>query len=214
MGEPRQHYFSATPGAASRRGTVRVRLRDVQLDLVTDSGVFSPGRLDTGTRVLLEHAPLPDADGDLLDLGCGYGPIALTFASRRKDTRVWAVDVNERALDLVRENAGTAGLDNVTACLPAAVPDGVRFAALYSNPPIRVGKAVLHEMLAHWLSRLLPGGSAYLVVQKHLGSDSLARWLNEQGFPTTRLLSQHGYRLLQVRPRATASTPASGTGTE
>lgn len=193
-----QHYFSSDPGVTSRYGQVRVELDDVQLDLRTDSGVFSHSRLDAGTRILLENAPLPQVRGDILDLGCGYGPVALTFAARRKRLRMWAVDVNERALGLVRDNAETAGLGNVTACLPEEVPDDVRFGAIYSNPPIRVGKPELHAMLEHWLSRLLPGGTATLVVQKHLGSDSLAKWLTTQGFPTTRLLSQRGYRLLQV----------------
>ncbi|NED99349.1 class I SAM-dependent methyltransferase [Phytoactinopolyspora halotolerans] len=198
MPERGEHYFSATPRAGSRTDTVRVRLDDVELDLTTDTGVFSHGRLDAGTRVLLAQAPMPRIRGDILDLGCGYGPIALTFASRRKRTKVWAVDVNERALHLVRLNAGAAARGNVVAAAPDEVPEEVRFAAIYSNPPIRIGKAALHELLQRWLSRLLPGGTAVLVVHKHLGSDSLAKWLTEQGFPTTRLVSERGYRLLQV----------------
>jgi 16S rRNA G1207 methylase RsmC len=137
--------------------------------------------------------------GDILDLGCGYGPIALTMAMRRKRARVWAVDVNERALDLVRENAQRAGRSNVVASTPDDVPAEVRFAAIYSNPPIRIGKHALHDLLVRWVARLLPGGSAVLVVHKHLGSDSLARWLNDSGYPTTRLFSERGYRLLEVR---------------
>jgi 16S rRNA G1207 methylase RsmC len=162
--------------------------------------VFSHERLDLGTRILLQHAPPPRHRGDILDLGCGYGPIALTMAFRRKRARVWAVDVNERALDLVRENAERAGRNNIVACTPDNVPADVRFAAIYSNPPIRIGKHALHDLLLHWLGRLLPGGSAVLVVHKHLGSDSLARWLTGAGFPTVRLLSERGYRLLEVRP--------------
>jgi 16S rRNA G1207 methylase RsmC len=198
--EPDEHYFSARPQVASRVGTVRIALPDVQLDLRTDAGVFSHERLDTGTRILLQHAPLPDMRGDILDLGCGYGPIALAMAFRRKRARVWAVDVNERALDLVRENAELTGRTNVVASTPDAVPPDVRFAAIYSNPPIRIGKQALHDVLLHWLDRLLPGGSAVLVVHKHLGSDSLARWLTTAGYQTTRLLSERGYRLLDVRP--------------
>jgi len=195
-----EHYFSARPRVASRGGTVRVALPDVQLELRTDSGVFSHERLDAGTRILLQHAPVPRVRGDILDLGCGYGPIALTMAVRRKRARVWAVDVNERALDLVRENAERAGRGNVMASTPEGVPADVRFAAIYSNPPIRIGKQALHDLLLHWLARLLPGGSAVLVVHKHLGSDSLARWLTAAGYPTTRLHSERGYRLLEVRP--------------
>ena len=197
--EPDEHYFSARPRVASRGGTVRMMLPDVQLELRTDAGVFSHERLDIGTRILLEHAPPPRVRGDILDLGCGYGPIALTMAIRRKRARVWAVDVNERALDLVRENAEQAGRTNVVPSPPNDVPADVRFAAIYSNPPIRIGKQALHHMLLHWLGRLLPGGSAVLVVHKHLGSDSLARWLTGAGYPTSRLLSERGYRLLEIR---------------
>jgi 16S rRNA (guanine1207-N2)-methyltransferase len=196
-----EHYFSPRPSSASAPGTVRLALPDFGADLATDAGVFSAGHVDPGTLILLRTAPEPAVRGDLLDLGCGYGPIALTLAHRRKRARVWAIDVNERALELTRRNASSAGRSNVQVAAPDDVPDDVRFAAIYSNPPIKVGKDALHAMLLRWLPRLLPGGSAYLVVQKHLGSDSLARWLTEQGFPTTRLTSERGYRVLSVSPR-------------
>jgi 16S rRNA G1207 methylase RsmC len=197
-----EHYFSSTPQAPSRVQTIRITLEDVELELKSDTGVFSHGRLDAGTGVLLQGAPLPRVRGDILDIGCGYGPIALTFATRRKRARVWAVDVNQRALELVRENAAAAGRGNVVASTPDEVPADVRFGAIYSNPPIRIGKTALHDLLLAWLPRLLPGGTAVLVVHKHLGADSLARWLAEQGFPTTRLLSERGYRLLEIRAGA------------
>ena len=199
------HYFTERPSTPSAPRTVRLRLPDVQLDLVTDSGVFSGRQLDPGTRVLLRHAPHPRLGGDLLDLGCGYGPIALTLATRNPGATVWAVDVNERALALVTRNAAAAGLGTVIASRPEQVPDGVRFAAIYSNPPIRIGKPALHGLLVHWLGRLLPGGAAWLVVQRNLGSDTLARWLIEQGYPTRRIHAERGYRLLEV------DAPPTGT---
>ncbi|MCI0687131.1 MAG: methyltransferase [Sporichthyaceae bacterium] len=198
---PAQHYFSEQPDPPSAPRTIRVRLPDVELDLVADAGVFSGRQLDTGTRILLKHAPPPPVEGDLLDLGCGYGPIALTLARRNPARQVWAVDVNERALALVERNAAAAGLSNVTACLPDQLPDPVRFAAIYSNPPIRIGKPALHALLLRWLARLAQDGAAWLVVQRNLGSDSLARWLAEQGYPTRRLHSERGYRILAVDPR-------------
>ena len=197
---PGQHYFSEQPDTPSTPRTIRVRLPDVELDLVADAGVFSGKQLDPGTRILLRHAPPPPIEGDLLDLGCGYGPIALTVARRNPDATVWAVDVNERALALVERNAAAAGLDNVRACLPDQLPDPVRFAAIYANPPIRIGKPALHALLLRWLDRLTPDGTAWLVVQRNLGSDSLARWLVEQGYPTQRVHSERGYRILEVRP--------------
>jgi 16S rRNA (guanine1207-N2)-methyltransferase len=194
------HYFEAQPTAAHRPGQVRVVLPDVYLELETDSGVFSPGRLDPGTRILLQEAPPPPAEGDLLDLGCGYGPVSCVLASRAPGATVWAVDVNERALGLTARNARTAGLDNVRTAKPddPAVP--ARLAAIWSNPPIRVGKAALHDMLGSWLARLRPDGYACLVVGRNLGSDSLHSWLSGQGWRVSRLTARSGYRLLLVTP--------------
>ena len=191
------HYFSATPSAASDPTAFRLTVRGLDLTVTTDAGVFARARLDKGTRVLLEHVPdPPPGRGDLLDLGCGYGPIALWLASERRRSTVWAVDVNDRALDLVRANAEAAGLGNVRACRPEEVPDDVRFTGMWSNPPIRAGKAALHELLLQWLPRV--DGPSYLVVGKNLGSDSLARWLTEQGHPVERLSSHAGFRILAV----------------
>ncbi|MFC7384448.1 class I SAM-dependent methyltransferase [Sphaerisporangium rhizosphaerae] len=192
------HYFDERPGAAARPGTVDVVLPDLHLRLATDSGVFSPGRLDPGTRVLLESVPAPPREGDLLDLGCGYGPVALTMASRAPEATVWAVDVNRRALELCERNAHSAGLYKVRAAHVDEVPRHVRFSAIWSNPAIRIGKPALHAMLTRWLDRLTPDGTAYLVVQKHLGSDSLQRWLGEQGWEATRAASRSAYRVLRV----------------
>jgi 16S rRNA (guanine1207-N2)-methyltransferase len=178
---------------------VQVVLPDIHLTLATDSGVFSPGRLDPGTRLLLEAAPPPPADGDLLDLGCGYGPLALVLAERSPHAQVWAIDVNQRALELCAGNAAANGLANVR-CLPADEPGlPASYQLIWSNPPIRIGKQALHLMLAHWLSRLAPGATAYLVVQRNLGSDSLQRWLGENSWEASRFAARAGYRVLEVR---------------
>lgn len=203
------HYFDNTPDVASDRRSIPVVLPDLRLELLTDAGVFSRDRLDPGTRVLLENAPAPRAAGPVLDVGCGYGPIALTWATRRRRTTVWGTDVNDRALDLARENARAAGLGNVFFGRPEEIPGDLAFAAIYSNPPIRVGKAALHDLLHRWLGRLAPGGSAFLVVQRNLGSDSLAKWLTTEGYPTERLTSVKGFRILESRPRATAGPVGS-----
>jgi len=191
-------YFAEQPDAAHRPGVVHVLLPELHLKLETDSGTFSPGRLDPGTRLLLETAPPPPPAGDLLDLGCGYGPLALTMASRAPGAQVWAVDVNRRALELAARNAAAAGLRNVR-CLPPgdpALPGSYQL--IWSNPPIRIGKASLHELLCSWLGRLVPGGSAFLVVQRNLGSDSLQRWLGEAGWNARRMAARSGYRVLEI----------------
>jgi 16S rRNA (guanine1207-N2)-methyltransferase len=193
------HYFDDDPDAPSSPVLVDVTLPDTAFVLETDRGVFSRGHLDTATSMLL-RADLPiAASGDLLDLGCGAGPIALTMARRSPDATVWAVDVNARALELCRRNAERNALPNVRVVSPDDVPPAVMFATIWSNPPIRIGKSALHDLLSTWLARLDAAGSASLVVQKHLGADSLQRWLIELGYRCDRVGSKAGFRLLTVR---------------
>lgn len=192
-------YFEPEPAVGSRPRTVDLVLPDVSLTLQTDRGVFAATGVDPGTKLLLLESGAPPDGGQLLDLGCGYGPIALTLARRAPSATVWAVDVNRRALDLCNQNAVDNGITNVRVAEPQAVPDGITFDGLWSNPPIRVGKDSLHDLLTSWLGRLAADADAWLVVQKHLGSDSLARWLDAGGHPTERTASRSGYRVLRVR---------------
>ena len=194
-----EHYFSADPSAPFRRETFECEVWGRRLTLATGSGVFSRGHLDHATAVLFRETE-PPASGRVLDLGCGYGVIGLAIAAAAPETVVTGVDVNERALLLAEENAAALGVaDRFTACLPDAVPDGATYDEIWSNPPIRIGKAALHDLLLRWLPRLEPGGRAVMVVGKNLGADSLQRWFGEQGYPTTRLASAKGFRVLEVR---------------
>src|SRR5258708_21078781 len=174
---PKSHYFDPAPVVASRPRTVHLHVGELALELQADRGVFGSRGVDLGTRVLLNEAPAPPPEGDILDLGSGYGPIAIALARQAPGARVWAVDVNERAIELTKTNAVAAAVSNVTACSPDEVPDELRFAAIYSNPPVRVGKAALHEGLLRWLGRLGGGGRAYLLVHRSLGADSSATLL-------------------------------------
>jgi len=192
------HYFDNSPSAPSHPETVAVLLPGDAFEYTSDAGVFSHGHLDPGTKILLSDAPDPPSSGTFLDLGCGAGPIALSLARRSPEATVWAVDVNQRALELTRANAQRLGLRNVQVAEPDDVPTDVVFDLIWSNPPIKVGKDVLHHMLERWLNRLAPNGHAVLVVNKHLGSDSLARWLTTDGYQVERLGSRRGYRLLDV----------------
>jgi len=197
------HYFSASPRSNASTRTITVRLAGRDLELSTAAGVFSPEHLDQGTSLLLDTVPAPPATGDLLDLGTGWGPIALSLALQSPEATVWAVDVNERALDLVRRNAARLGLVNVNAVLPADVPDEVSFATIWSNPPIRVGKQELHAMLELWLPRLADDATAWLVVAKHLGAESLQRWLGDDlGLEVGRASNSKGFRVLTAERRA------------
>ena len=201
-----EHYFTANPASPAQLRTMDVRLAGREVRVTSAPGVFSGDHLDQATRLLLAEVPPPPPEGDLLDLGCGWGPIALTLAHAAPQATVWAIDVNERALDLTRRNALADGAKNITALLPDEVPQDIRFAAIWSNPPIRIGKTAVHDMLRRWLPRLTPGGQAHLVVSKNLGADSLARWITDElAMQVERVTSAGGFRILRVTQSGSAN---------
>jgi 16S rRNA G1207 methylase RsmC len=194
-----EHYFSADPSVPFKRAPVNASVWGLDLALSSGSGVFAQGRLDVGTAVLFRETE-PPGPGRILDLGCGYGVIGLAIAAAVPGATVTAVDVNERAVLLANENAGALGVaDRLRASTPDGVAADATYDELWSNPPIRIGKQALHELLLTWLPRLAPGGRAVLVVGKNLGADSLQRWLGEQGYPTARIASAKGFRVLETR---------------
>ncbi|MFI5890586.1 class I SAM-dependent methyltransferase [Actinoplanes sp. NPDC051513] len=195
-----EHYFSAEPTTPAQRGEIEFNVAGRDYRLAVASGVFSAGRLDPGTAVLLRKGGLPTAasTGVFLDLGCGYGPIAAVLASESPLVTVWAVDVNSRARELTAENAATLGLANVRVAAPDEVPGDVVFDEIWSNPPTHVGKAELHALMERWLPRLAPSAVAWLVINRHLGGDSLHAWLVEHGWQVERVASQKGFRVLRV----------------
>ena len=199
-----EQYFSANPNSLDLRRTLHVVLRGHEVSVQVSNGVFSSSKLDLGTAVLLKHAPQPPENGRFFDIGCGWGAISLALGFESPNAQIYAVDVNERALDLTDINAKNAGLNNIHTYL---VEDALKEDALkdidliWSNPPIRVGKDVLHNILITWLPRLKVGGAAYLVVQKNLGSDSLITWLSKtlgEDFSVEKYASSKGYRIIEV----------------
>jgi 16S rRNA (guanine1207-N2)-methyltransferase len=194
-----EHYFTADPSVAFKRAPVHASVWGQELDLVSGSGVFAQGRVDIGTAILFRETE-PPAPGRILDLGCGYGLIGLAAAAAVPGADVTAVDVNERAVLLANENALSLGVaERFRAVTPDAVAADATYDEIWSNPPIRIGKEALHALLLTWLPRLVPGGRAVMVVGKNLGADSLQRWLGEQGYPTVRLASAKGFRVLETR---------------
>jgi 16S rRNA (guanine1207-N2)-methyltransferase len=199
-----EHYFSQTPNTQFRPKEISVTLDGRKVSVTTAGGVFSPDHVDTGTQVLLEHLDQAPPSGNLLDIGCGWGAIALALALHSPHATIWAVDVNDRSLELTRMNVARLGLTNVRVCRPQEVPDDLVFSGIWSNPPIRVGKEVLHEILLTWLPRLEVDADAYLVVQKNLGADSLQRWLEAEmpaDFSTIRVDTAKGFRVFRVKNR-------------
>ena len=199
-----EHYFTADPTTPYQRESFTCDVWGHELELVSGSGVFSRGHLDHATAVLFRETE-PPAQGQFLDLGCGYGVIGLAIAAAVPLASVTGVEVNERAISLANENAKALGVGGrFIACRPDQVPSGDVYDEIWSNPPIRIGKDALHDLLLTWLPRLAPDGRAVMVVGKNLGADSLQRWLGEQGYPTERLASAKSFRILETRAAATA----------
>lgn len=192
------HYF-VTPTTRADTFTVSMRLWDAEVELESSRGVFSGSGLDTGTAVLLRSTEAPHGPVQLLDLGCGIGPITMALGLANKEAKITAIDVNERALSLTRANAARLGIgDRVQVSLPEDVPEQETYDEIWSNPPIRIGKSALHELLTTWLARLRPEGTAWIVVARNLGADSLAAWLVDQGWVCTRVAGAKGFRVFSV----------------
>lgn len=199
------HYFSQEPSSEFVPKPIQIELAGKVCEVMTASGTFSPSQLDVGTKILLDRIDLAPKTGNVLDLGCGWGPIALALGHTHPACRIFAVDVNTRALELTKLNAKKLGVDNIQVFTPDEVPAELSFDGIWSNPPIRIGKKALHDLLQHWIPRLTAGGEAYLVVQKNLGSDSLQKWLMatfENDFEVTRLLSEKTYRIIKIKKLA------------
>ncbi|MFM7014184.1 MAG: class I SAM-dependent methyltransferase [Actinomycetota bacterium] len=200
-----EHYFSQEPSSSYHTSEIIINLGGEQLKVQTASGTFSPKELDLGTEVLLDRIDLAPKTGNILDLGCGWGPISIALAKHSPKATIWAVDVNSRSLEMTQKNAASLGLENIKTSDPDSFPQEISFTGIWSNPPIRVGKAELHSMLLHWLPKLEKSGCAYLVVQKHLGSDSLIKWLDQnlgENFEVSRLDSVKTYRIIKVLKRS------------
>jgi 16S rRNA G1207 methylase RsmC len=197
---PQQHYFSEQPQTDAKTHSVEFELEGTVFNLTAASGTFSSTRLDSGTRVLLKESALFPGSGTVLDIGCGWGPISLAVATLRPETEVFGLDVNSRSLELAQANAAALKLKNFKAVRAEQIPNELLFDGIWSNPPIRVGKAVLHQLMQTWIPRLKPGASAMLVVQKQLGAESFQKWLAETftEFDVAKQSIDKGYRVIRV----------------
>lgn len=200
-----EHYFSADPTGASQRRQVDVALAGQTVRVETAGSIFSPDGVDRGTRVLLDTVPVPAPHGAFLDIGSGWGPLALAMGLYSPDATITAIEINERAAELTRHNAHRLGLANISVYRPADIGVDTRFDLIWSNPPVRIGKKALHEILARWLPTLNPGGQAWLVAAKKLGADSLLPWIRQmldEGYPNdfsvSRAATSKGFRVILV----------------
>jgi 16S rRNA (guanine1207-N2)-methyltransferase len=195
-----EHYFSSDPAAPKKTVSISIQAGGKEFQIEAASGTFSSSRLDAGTAVLLRQDDHFPKDGNVLDIGCGWGPIGISIAHAENKCKVFGVDINQRSIEQSNLNAASLGLANYTAMHSRDLPADISFSAIWSNPPIRVGKKVLHELMETYIPRLEPGGKAMLVVQKNLGADSFQRWLANR-FPdavVTRVATEKGYRVISV----------------
>ena len=192
------HYYTRVPQSESRPVGCVYSYRGLDLSFQTDAGVFSKGEVDTGTRLLLEALP-EKMDGDILDLGCGWGVIGISIAKNWPETRVTMADVNTRALDLSRENAKRNRAE--VTCVESdgmAALEGQTFDAVVTNPPIRAGKQVIYKMFTDAAKSLKTGGALYLVIRKQQGAESCMKYLQTIYGNVEKLVKSGGFWVLKA----------------
>ncbi|RJX36684.1 class I SAM-dependent methyltransferase [Paenibacillus pinisoli] len=194
------HYYSKTPEVNHNRQTHADSLRGNPMKFVTDAGVFSKTGVDYGSRVLVETMELQEGDR-VLDVGCGYGPIGLTAARLVGSGHVTMIDINERAVELAKENAKLNGITNATI-LQSDLFEAVkteRFQVILTNPPIRAGKAVVHRIFEEGYELLQEGGSMWVVIQKKQGAPSAMDKLEAIFGEVEEVTRDKGYWILRAQ---------------
>lgn len=196
-----EHYYSANPTSERNPQTWTFTLRGHEFRFTTDSGVFSKREVDFGTRLLIETFQEPDVAGDVLDVGCGYGPIGLALAQSFPNRRVHMIDVNERALELAEANKRANGIRNVNiykSDLFSEVGEQ-QFAAVVTNPPIRAGKRVVHAIFEQSRDHLVDNGELWVVIQKKQGAPSALQKLHEWFAAVEVVVKKKGYYIIKAK---------------
>ncbi|MDP4162347.1 MAG: class I SAM-dependent methyltransferase [Bacillota bacterium] len=195
------HYYSKTPKVESNPKYWEYSLKNHNLRFKTDNGVFSKKEVDFGSRLLIETFEFPETAGMILDVGCGYGPIGLSLAKSDETRTVHMIDVNERALELARENAQLNGISN-TVIYESDRLEGVaekNFAAILTNPPIRAGKSTVHDIFVQSYHHLLPGGELWVVIQKKQGAPSAVEKIAELFSDVEIVEKKKGYFIIKAK---------------
>ncbi|QGQ93608.1 class I SAM-dependent methyltransferase [Paenibacillus psychroresistens] len=194
-----EHYYSAKPTTAHELNQIQVNLRGKDFTFITDAGVFSKKEIDFGSKLLIETMSMNRKDS-VLDVGCGYGPIGISAALLADQGRVTMVDINERAVLLSRDNAKRNGVNNVTVLqsdLLAQVVDQT-FNCILTNPPIRAGKTIVHEIFVQAYAALVPGGQLWVVIQKKQGAPSAFAKLETLFGNVIEVTKDKGYRIFKA----------------
>lgn len=194
------HYYTNQPNSKSQEKHFCYVLKGFTFQFASDNGVFSKNMIDFGSQLLIESYEVPThlAQGKLLDVGCGYGPMGLSFAKAYPEMSVEMVDVNERAMDLAKRNAEANGIQNVTIH-ESNTYDNVHakdYSVIISNPPIRAGKEVVHRILAEAYDHLVEEGQLVIVIQKKQGAPSAQKKMQEVFGNVERIALDKGYWIL------------------
>ncbi|USG66038.1 class I SAM-dependent methyltransferase [Brevibacillus ruminantium] len=194
------HYYTSRPGAEHDEQEFTFTLRGYDLRFITDAGVFSRDRVDFGSQLLIETMEL-DAAADVLDVGCGYGPMGLTAAKLAKDGHVTMIDVNERAVELAKRNARVNGISNVEILVSDvySAVQGRVFDVILTNPPIRAGKEIVHRIFTEGYELLREGGEMWVVIQKKQGAPSALRKLQEVYQEVEEVDKKKGYYIYRAK---------------
>nr|WP_288294903.1 class I SAM-dependent methyltransferase [uncultured Granulicatella sp.] len=194
------HYYTHQPNSKSQEKHFSYVLKGFSFQFVSDNGVFSKNTIDFGSQLLIESYEVPSSfqEGKLLDVGCGYGPMGLSFAKAYPKMHVEMVDVNERALELARRNAKANGIENVSIH-ESSIYDAINandYSVIISNPPIRAGKEVVHRILEEANDYLIDGGQLVIVIQKKQGAPSAQKKMQEVFGNVERIALDKGYWIL------------------
>lgn len=195
------HYYSQKPTVKSDRKTWEFTLKGQLFTFHSDRGVFSKKEVDFGSRLLVDTFKLPDIQGDILDVGCGYGPVGLSIA-KHYNRHVDLIDINERAIELTIENATVNAIENVTifqSDLFQNIADDREYAVVLTNPPIRAGKIVVHSIFEESYNRLVSGGELWIVIQKKQGAPSAINKLNEWFSEVDIVEREKGYYIIRAK---------------
>ena len=192
------HYFT-NDYVKSEEKSINVIINDIKLKFIVDNGVFSKTGLDFGTRTLLENINLNEVKGDVLDFGCGYGPIGI-YLKKITNANIDMIDINERALKLANKNAT---LNNVKVNIfKSNIYENInkKYNIIVTNPPIRVGKKVLYEILFKAKQYLKDNGQLWLVINKNSGAKSLTKDL-EKDYDVIIVTKNKGFYIICAKKR-------------
>ncbi len=195
------HYYSNKPQTESKPRQWKFTLLGHDFTFETDAGVFSKSEVDFGSRVLIDAFIMPEVTGDVLDVGCGYGPIGLSIAKANPERCIHMMDINTRAISLAEKNAKLNGIQNVRIFESdgLAAAGEIQAAAILTNPPIRAGKETIFRFYDESYEKLVERGELWVVIQKKQGAPSTVSHLEEMFSEVEVVEKKKGYWIIKAK---------------